>query len=105
MMAFLVGSDVPFPFSGQVYTVMLPDGEPVQRTDDAFGKYGVAFSPDGSQITYTEVGGGWQVRLYRDGEEIESSVFPLRADLEPLSGRRRAYAEAQAFAQNWLASQ
>ena len=59
MMAFLVGSDVPFPFSGQVYTVMLPDGEPVQRTRDARGKYGVAFSPDGSQITYTAVGGGW----------------------------------------------
>jgi DNA-binding winged helix-turn-helix (wHTH) protein/Tol biopolymer transport system component len=59
MMAFLVGSDVGFPFSGQVYTVMLPDGEPVQRTHDAFRKYGVAFSPDGSQITYTTVGGGW----------------------------------------------
>ncbi len=63
MMAFLVGSDVPFPFSGQVYTVMLPDGEPVQRTHDAFPKYGVAFSPDGSQITYTAVGGGgWKTR-------------------------------------------
>ena len=52
----------------------------------------------------TEVGGGWQVRLYRDGEVIGSSVFPLPADLEPLSRRRRAYADAQAFAQNWLAS-
>src|SRR6188768_1569984 len=58
MMAFLVGSDVSFPFSGQVYTVMLPDGEPIRRTHDAFRKYGVAFSPDGSQITYTVVGGG-----------------------------------------------
>ena len=58
MMAFLVGSDVSFPFSGQVYTVMLPNGEPIQRTHDALLKYGVAFSPDGSQITYTVVGGG-----------------------------------------------
>ena len=58
MMAFLVGSDVGFPFSGQVYTVMLPDGKPAPRTHDAFLKYGVAFSPDGSQITYTVVGGG-----------------------------------------------
>src|SRR5262245_39456612 len=57
-MVFLVGSDVGFPFSGQVYTVMLPDGEPIQRTHDAFPEYGVAFSPDGSQITYTAVGGG-----------------------------------------------
>jgi DNA-binding winged helix-turn-helix (wHTH) protein len=53
MMAFLVGNDVGFPFSGQVYTVMLPDGEPIQRTHDALLKYGVAFSPDDSQITYT----------------------------------------------------
>jgi DNA-binding winged helix-turn-helix (wHTH) protein/Tol biopolymer transport system component len=60
MMAFLVGSDVGFPFRGQVYTVMLPDGEPIQRTHDAFPKYGVAFSPDGSHITYTAVGGGWR---------------------------------------------
>jgi DNA-binding winged helix-turn-helix (wHTH) protein/Tol biopolymer transport system component len=59
MMAFLVGSDSGFPFVGQVYTMMLPDGEPIQRTHDAFHKYGVAFSPDGSQITYTAAGGGW----------------------------------------------
>jgi Tol biopolymer transport system component len=58
-MAFLVGNDVGFPFTGQVYTVMLPDGEPIQRTHDSFLKYGVAFSPDGSQITYTTVGDGW----------------------------------------------
>jgi DNA-binding winged helix-turn-helix (wHTH) protein/Tol biopolymer transport system component len=57
MMAFLVGDDVGFPFSGQLYTVMLPDGEPIQRTHDERLKYGVAFSPDGSQITYTV--GGW----------------------------------------------
>ena len=60
MMAFLVGNDVGFPFSGQVDTVMLPGGEPIQRTHDTFAKYGVAFSPDGSQITYTVVGGGWR---------------------------------------------
>jgi Tol biopolymer transport system component len=57
-MAFLVGSGTGFPFSGQVYTVSLPDGQPIQRTHDAFPKYGVAFSPDGSQVTYTAVGGG-----------------------------------------------
>lgn len=52
----------------------------------------------------TEVGGGWQVRLYRRGNVIGSRVFPLPAELEPRAGRRRAYADAQAFAQNWLAS-
>lgn len=52
----------------------------------------------------TEVGGGWQVRLYRDGEVIGSRVFPLPADLNPRSGRRRTYIDAQEFSQNWLAS-
>jgi hypothetical protein len=52
----------------------------------------------------TAVRGGWQVRLYRDGEVIGSRVFPLPSDLEPQSGRRRAYTDAQAFSQNWLAS-
>jgi DNA-binding winged helix-turn-helix (wHTH) protein len=60
MVAFLVGRDVSFPHSGEVYSMMLPDGEPIQRTHDARLKYGVAFSPDGSQITYTAVGAdGW----------------------------------------------
>jgi DNA-binding winged helix-turn-helix (wHTH) protein/Tol biopolymer transport system component len=63
MMAFLVGDDVRFPSPGQVYTVMLPDGEPIQRTHDVFAKYGVAFSPDGSQITYTAAGGGWNTMV------------------------------------------
>lgn len=58
MMAFLVGTAVNFPYRAQVYTVMLPDGRPIQRTNDPSLKYGVAFSPDGSQITYTAVGGG-----------------------------------------------
>lgn len=58
MMAFLVGSDAGFPFIGQVYTMMLPEGKAIQRTHDAFPKYGVTFSPDGSEITYTAVGAG-----------------------------------------------
>jgi len=53
MIAFIVGSDVSFPFTGEIYTKMLPNGEPIQRTHDSWPKYGVAFSPDGSQITYT----------------------------------------------------
>jgi DNA-binding winged helix-turn-helix (wHTH) protein/Tol biopolymer transport system component len=53
MLAFIVGNDASFPTVGEIYTKLLPDGEPVQRTHDAWPKYGVAFSPDGSQITYT----------------------------------------------------
>lgn len=53
MIAFIVGSDASFPSVGEIYTKLLPNGEPVQRTHDAWPKYGVAFSPDGSHITYT----------------------------------------------------
>jgi len=53
MIAFIVGSDITFPPSGEVYTKLLPDGEPVRRTLDGWPKYGVTFSPDGSQIAYT----------------------------------------------------
>jgi serine/threonine protein kinase len=58
MMAFLVGSDTGFPPTGDIYTVMLPNGEPIRRTYDGRVKYGVAFSSDGSQITYTVGEGG-----------------------------------------------
>jgi Tol biopolymer transport system component/DNA-binding winged helix-turn-helix (wHTH) protein len=37
----------------QIYVKLLPDGEPVQLTNDSKLKYGVAFSPDGSRIAYT----------------------------------------------------
>lgn len=61
MVAFIVGSDASFPTVGEIYTKLLPDGEPVQRTHDAWPKYGVAFSPDGSRITYTvaDASHGW----------------------------------------------
>lgn len=64
MLAFLVGNDMNFPFPGEVFTKMLPDGEPIQRTHDSILKYGVAFSSDGSEITYTaaDAAHGWTVR-------------------------------------------
>src|SRR4051794_9162343 len=36
-----------------IYIKMLPDGEPVQLTNDPKWKYGLSFSPDGSHIAYT----------------------------------------------------
>jgi DNA-binding winged helix-turn-helix (wHTH) protein/Tol biopolymer transport system component len=61
MIAFIVGSDASFPTIGEIYTKLLPDGDPIQRTHDGWPKYGVAFSPDGSQITYTvsDANHGW----------------------------------------------
>ncbi len=42
--------------SGQVYVKMLPDGEPVQLTNDNQAKMRPVFSPDGTRIAYTVVG-------------------------------------------------
>src|SRR4029453_18347945 len=45
----------PFTFfsPGQVYVKRLPDGEPVQLTNDDTMKMGPQFLPDGTQISYT----------------------------------------------------
>jgi len=71
-----------------------------------------------------ELGGGWNLRLLEDGEEVGGGVFPaVRDDANPLypfdqnvethtirrrqpseAETRAAYAEAQAEADEWLAS-
>jgi Tol biopolymer transport system component/tRNA A-37 threonylcarbamoyl transferase component Bud32 len=38
---------------GQIYVKLLPDGDPVQLTDDSLTKMGPVFSPEGSRIAYT----------------------------------------------------
>lgn len=52
MVAFLRSDDW-FLTNDQIYVKMLPDGEPVQLTDDARSKCCLAFSPDGSRIAFT----------------------------------------------------
>ena len=52
MLAFIRGPDA-FIGPGQVYVKLLPDGDPVQLTDDARYKMSPVFSPDGSRIAYT----------------------------------------------------
>lgn len=52
MVAFIRG-DNPFLDSDAIYVKMLPNGEARRVTDDSRPKYGLAFSPDGSQIAYT----------------------------------------------------
>jgi len=46
-------SDSGFLTPDQIWVKWLPQGEPVQVTNDPMLKYGVAFSPDGSRIAYT----------------------------------------------------
>jgi DNA-binding winged helix-turn-helix (wHTH) protein/Tol biopolymer transport system component len=40
---------------GQVYVKILPDGQPVQLTNDSLDKMSPVFSPDGARIAYTTV--------------------------------------------------
>jgi DNA-binding winged helix-turn-helix (wHTH) protein/Tol biopolymer transport system component len=52
MLAFIRGSNS-FMSADQIYIKMLPDGEARRLTNDKRLKYGLAFSPDGSEIAYT----------------------------------------------------
>ena len=54
MVTFIQGPD-PFFGPGQVFVKALPDGEPVQLTNDKVMKMSPVFSPDGSQVAYTTV--------------------------------------------------
>jgi eukaryotic-like serine/threonine-protein kinase len=52
--AFVRGESI-FYGPGQIYVKALPDGEPVQLTNDQLDKMSPVFSPDGSRIAYTTV--------------------------------------------------
>ena len=49
MLAFIRGGNA-FLTADQIYVKMLPNGEARRVTDDSRSKYGLAFSPDGSEI-------------------------------------------------------
>jgi DNA-binding winged helix-turn-helix (wHTH) protein/Tol biopolymer transport system component len=51
--AFIREAEPSFPIQGEVFVKRLPSSEAVQVTHDGLPKYGVAFSADGSEITYT----------------------------------------------------
>jgi Tol biopolymer transport system component len=53
MVAFIREAEPSFPVQGEVFVKRLPGSEAVQLTHDGHPKYGVAFSPDGSEVTYT----------------------------------------------------
>jgi len=52
MLTYIRG-DSTFVARGEIYIQMLPDGEPVQLTNDGKQKMSPVFSPDGSRIAYT----------------------------------------------------
>ena len=61
MLAFIRGSDS-FLGAGQIYIKLLPGGQPVQLTHDTSLKLSPAFSPEGSNLTYSTVTGvRWEI--------------------------------------------
>lgn len=56
MLAFVRGVDT-FMTTDQIYVKLLPNGEARKVTDDNRLKYGLSFSPDGSEIAYTVLEG------------------------------------------------
>ncbi len=59
MVAFIRGGS-DFLTPDQIYLKMLPDGESRRLTNDPRLKYGPAFSPDGTEVTYTVMdNSGW----------------------------------------------
>ena len=52
MLAFIRGNQA-FLGTDEIYIKMLPEGEATRLTNDSRPKYGLAFSPDGSEIAYT----------------------------------------------------
>ncbi|HEY1216244.1 MAG TPA: winged helix-turn-helix domain-containing protein, partial [Bryobacteraceae bacterium] len=97
MVAFF-RSDSGFAAAGPIYVKMLPNGDAVQAADDPRNKYGLAFSPDGSQIAYTAWVGDakfqWQtftVPVLGGGQP--HLLFANAAGLTWLDERRLLYSE------------
>jgi Tol biopolymer transport system component len=57
MLTFIRGESTFFG-RGQIYVKLLPEGEPVQLTNDDLFKMGPKFSPDGARIAYTATADG-----------------------------------------------
>jgi DNA-binding winged helix-turn-helix (wHTH) protein len=84
MVAFFRGNPA-FLTPDQVWVKILPSGEARQLTDDPRPKYGLAFSPDGSQVFYTAI----------DGQNFVTITVPV------LGGDSRLYLE-NAAGLTWL---
>jgi serine/threonine protein kinase/WD40 repeat protein len=87
MLAFIRASDS-FLALGDVYVMLLPEGEPVRLTHDSKTKIGLSFSPDNSLIAYsvTEPWDTWEVPVLGGEPHI---LLPNASSLTWIEGRKR----------------
>ena len=71
MLAFVRGPGT-FMAPGQIYLKPLPDGDPIQLTNDASNKMSPVFSPDGSSIAYSI-----EVDPTNPGAHMDTWVVPV----------------------------
>jgi serine/threonine protein kinase len=74
MVTFIRGADT-FVGPGQIYVKLLPNGEPVQLTNDNFSKMSPKFSPDGTRIAYATRIGSSTIAMGR--EAYETWIVPV----------------------------
>ena len=83
----------------QIYVKLLPDGEPVQLTNDPRLKYGLAFSPDGSRIAYTtysaELTDEWKTYTVSPLGGEPTLLLSNAAGLSWLDQRRTLFSETE----------
>jgi DNA-binding winged helix-turn-helix (wHTH) protein/Tol biopolymer transport system component len=91
MLAFIRG-DTWWLSRGSIYVKLLPNGEPVQITNDRRLKYGLSFSPDGSRIAYT-VAPGWDTYTVSPFAGEPKLMLKNAAGLTWLDERRILFAE------------
>ena len=98
MVAFLRGGGQFFQSRGQVYVKVLPNGAPVQLTNEADLKYGVVFTPDESRVAYTllKLGGSWDTWTVPILGGAPTRFLPNASGLTWLDDRRVIFSEIMA---------
>ena len=96
MLAFMreksLESGFPFLAKGEVYAMLLPDGEPQQLSHDDLSKGMIAFSPDGSRIAYT-IASSWDTWVLPSLGGQASLLLPNASGLHWIDSKRVLFSE------------
>ena len=96
MLAFLreksLESTIPFVAAGQIYVMLLPEGEPQQVTRDSNPKGMIAFSPDGTRMAYT-VPSSWDTWVVSSFGGDSQLLLPNASGLTWIDNHRLLFSE------------